>query len=201
MMNASLRSNLTSTSAFLLRRNRERLSRCILGRLPQLRSALARKLPKYLAPVTLDAPRTARSPHPATGGGASKSADPRSRLLLRRFPGAEKHNDGAARQAGDRVHRTIGLRQIYAPPGPQPDLRALSGTAGDRRGDRRRRKHPDAWIGSEPFARQDRYGVSEADTLSDVDLRQCRFWHPTVRNAAEPRARRSGRIGAAARGA
>jgi hypothetical protein len=52
---------------------------------------LARKLPKYLAPVTLDAPRTARSPHPATGG--SQKVLIRAEALSDETPNAAKRSE------------------------------------------------------------------------------------------------------------
>ena len=93
----------------------------------------------------------------------------RSRLLPRRFQSAENitmplHDKRVTAFIGPSGCGKSTLLRVL-----NRILRALSRTAGDRRGDRRRRKHPGAWIASEPFAREDRYGVSETDTLSDVD--------------------------------
>ena len=84
---------------------------------------------------------------------------------------------------------------------PEPHLSALSGSGRDRRGADRRRRYPRPRHRSESAARQGRDGVPEADAVSDVDLRQYRLRHPALRKAAEIRARRPGRSGAARRGA
>ena len=115
------------------------------------------------------------------------------------FKALQEHHAAAARPARDRVHRPVGLRQVDPAAHPEPHLRALSGPGATGEvlvdGD----EHPGARARPQPAARQDRHGVPEADAVPDVDLRQHRLRHPALREAAESRARRPRRIGAAPR--
>ena len=97
------------------------------------------------------------------------------------------------REQGDRLHRPVGLRQVDFAARAQPHVRPLSEPARDRRGHVRRHQYPFAAAGSQSAARAHRHGVSEADAVSDVDLREHRLRHPAVRAAVEIRAGRPGR--------
>ena len=120
----------------------------------------------------------ARRPIGATRQGVGQEPA----LLLRRHAGAEGHQCRPRRPQGDRVHRAVRLRQVDAASRPQPHLRPLPEPAGGGRGDARRRQHPVAAPGSESAARQGRHGLPEADAVSDVDLRQRRLRHSSLRD-------------------
>ena len=78
----------------------------------------------------LKAPR--RLPTSAQDEGA------RPEFLLRQVPSAEEHQSRDPREKGDGLYRTLGLRQVDAAAGVQPDVRAVSGAARRRRGQCRR---------------------------------------------------------------
>ena len=58
--------------------------------------------------------------------------DPRPQFLLWRQPGAQGHQPAALREAGDGLHRAVGLRKVDAAARAQPHVRPLSEPA--RRG-------------------------------------------------------------------
>ncbi len=92
-----------------------------------------------------------------------------------------------------------GLRQVDAAARLQPDVRALSGAARRGRSQRRRRQRPDVEGGCRADPRQDRHDLPEADTVSDVDLRQHRLRREAVRESVEVGAWTTGSSGRCAR--
>ena len=143
--------------------------------------------------VSAQAPLQARRPD------RGKSRPARPQFLLRQSACPQRCRSVALRGAGDGVHRPVGLRQVDAAQGAQPHVRPLSRPARRRRGDARRREHPLARPRPQSSALAGRNGVPEADAVSDDDLREHRLRRSPLRETAEVRTRRSGRIGAAPR--
>ena len=99
--------------------------------------------------------------------------------------------------AGHRVHRPVRLRQVHAAAHLQPDLRAVSRSARQRRDPARRQQCPGQEAGSQPAAGQGGHGVPEADAVPHVGVRQCRFWRQTLRATVACRHGRSCGMGLA----
>ncbi len=102
-------------------------------------------------------------------------------LLLREVPGAEEHHAAHPREEGHGLHRPVRVRQVHAAARVQPDVRALPRAARRRRGQGRRREHPDQQGRRRAGPRQDRHDLPEADAVPDVDLRQHRVRRAPVR--------------------
>ena len=95
--------------------------------------------------------------------------------VLRRQAGAVRHLDGHRREAGDRVHRAVGMRQVDAAALPEPDERPHRQRADHRHVQRARtgplRRHDRRHRG----AAADRHGVPEVEPAAEVDLRERRL--------------------------
>ena len=125
--------------------------------------------------------------------------DEGAQLLLRWIPGAQEHQHADLREEGDGADRSVGLRQVHLPALLQPHARPLSGQP------LRGRDHalPGQHQHAQPGGRSDRgahahqHGVPEAESVSQVDLRERRLRPAGARRAQARAARREGGGGAA----
>ena len=126
---------------------------------------------------------------------------PRRRRVLRR---ETRHQEGRHRHrqepgAGD--DRPVGLRQVHFPALPESHERHDRGRARRRLDPARRQGHPRQEAGRRAAARARRHGVPEAESVSEVHLRERRLRSAHPRAGRRPRrARRDRAQLAAARG-
>ena len=107
----------------------------------------------------------------------------RAEFLLRRHTARCRTSTSICTEQGDGLYRSLRLRQVHAAAHLEPHLRPLPQSARRRRGDARRREHPEPEAGPEPAARQGRHGVPEADAVPDDHLRQHRLRRAPLRSA------------------
>jgi phosphate transport system permease protein len=100
----------------------------------------------------------------------------RNLVLLWRFPGLEGHQFRHHGQRGDRLHRSLRLRQIDFFKALEPDERFCPRGKVGRRDNHRGRFHLRPWGGSCRYPKTGRHGFSEAEPFSQVDLRQYLLW-------------------------